>query len=49
MKQTKDKKSENKSKECNHDYEFTYQGYDKESYKCKKCNDYYSLYYEDMA
>lgn len=27
----------------------TYQGYDKETYSCEVCGEFYSLYYDDMA
>jgi len=34
--------------ECDHDYEQVYQGWESETYQCKKCKDRYKLYYEDM-
>lgn len=36
-------------KTCEHKYECVYEGWEGESYECKKCRHRYKLYYEDMA
>lgn len=37
-----------KATTCEHDYECTYEGWDGERYRCKKCRDSYFLDYDEM-
>ena len=34
--------------QCDHDYESVYEGWDSETYQCKKCGDRYKLYDDEM-